>query len=127
MIRRPTRSTRTDTLFPYTTLFRSRLLGFDLMLEHFGAPALFLIAVAAFPGRLVALARQLADALLALAQLAAAPAVGFVLAGGRPVGDLTAGFDRRGDDRLARADAADQQERQTVPKGKSVAVRDDLR
>src|SRR3546814_3726348 len=26
MIRRPTRSTRTDTLFPYTTLFRSFLL-----------------------------------------------------------------------------------------------------
>src|SRR3546814_5468902 len=25
MIRRPPRSTRTDTLFPYTTLFRSRL------------------------------------------------------------------------------------------------------
>src|SRR3546814_18849309 len=28
MIRRPPRSTRTDTLFPYTTLFRSRELGF---------------------------------------------------------------------------------------------------
>src|SRR3546814_7495023 len=28
MIRRPPRSTRTDTLFPYTTLFRSRLRGF---------------------------------------------------------------------------------------------------
>src|SRR3546814_20204274 len=27
MIRRPPRSTRTDTLFPYTTLFRSRHLG----------------------------------------------------------------------------------------------------
>src|SRR3546814_8247871 len=27
MIRRPPRSTRTDTLFPYTTLFRSRLFG----------------------------------------------------------------------------------------------------
>src|SRR3546814_13435426 len=27
MIRRPTRSTRTDTLFPYTTLFRSLLWG----------------------------------------------------------------------------------------------------
>src|SRR3546814_944060 len=27
MIRRPPRSTRTDTLFPYTTLFRSRLHG----------------------------------------------------------------------------------------------------
>src|SRR3546814_7620548 len=30
MIRRPPRSTRTDTLFPYTTLFRSRR-------RHFGA------------------------------------------------------------------------------------------
>src|SRR3546814_3550331 len=30
MIRRPPRSTRTDTLFPYTTLFRSRLTTEDL-------------------------------------------------------------------------------------------------
>src|SRR3546814_13508392 len=29
MIRRPPRSTRTDTLFPYTTLFRSVRLGVD--------------------------------------------------------------------------------------------------
>src|SRR3546814_4969952 len=29
MIRRPPRSTRTDTLFPYTTLFRSLALGGD--------------------------------------------------------------------------------------------------
>src|SRR3546814_2289138 len=29
MIRRPPRSTRTDTLFPYTTLFRSRHRGND--------------------------------------------------------------------------------------------------
>src|SRR3546814_3973678 len=28
MIRRPPRSTRTDTLFPYTTLFRSVVVGF---------------------------------------------------------------------------------------------------
>src|SRR3546814_1494062 len=28
MIRRPPRSTRTDTLFPYTTLFRSFFVGF---------------------------------------------------------------------------------------------------
>src|SRR3546814_2524934 len=27
MIRRPPRSTRTDTLFPYTTLFRSRIVA----------------------------------------------------------------------------------------------------
>src|SRR3546814_10991219 len=31
MIRRPPRSTRTDTLFPYTTLFRST----DLFFPHF--------------------------------------------------------------------------------------------
>src|SRR3546814_3857515 len=30
MIRRPPRSTRTDTLFPYTTLFRSPFVSFDL-------------------------------------------------------------------------------------------------
>src|SRR3546814_14147310 len=40
MIRRPPRSTRTDTLFPYTTLFRSRLawrakLQLHLMLDLF--------------------------------------------------------------------------------------------
>src|SRR3546814_6312889 len=32
MIRRPPRSTRTDTLFPYTTLFRS---FFSVLLAHF--------------------------------------------------------------------------------------------
>src|SRR3546814_3198243 len=38
MIRRPPRSTRTDTLFPYTTLFRSAMLasaiGIDRTVEH---------------------------------------------------------------------------------------------
>src|SRR3546814_12869562 len=39
MIRRPPRSTRTDTLFPYTTLFRSRIPVDDIALprrEAFG-------------------------------------------------------------------------------------------
>src|SRR3546814_8549401 len=35
MIRRPPRSTRTDTLFPYTTLFRSDRLGSILPLQQF--------------------------------------------------------------------------------------------
>src|SRR3546814_8121507 len=35
MIRRPPRSTRTDTLFPYTTLFRSRS-GDEFGRRHFG-------------------------------------------------------------------------------------------
>src|SRR3546814_9320188 len=34
MIRRPPRSTRTDTLFPYTTLFRSRFLLDDTVYIH---------------------------------------------------------------------------------------------
>src|SRR3546814_5715257 len=36
MIRRPPRSTRTDTLFPYTTLFRSlgEALAVDWLIEH---------------------------------------------------------------------------------------------
>src|SRR3546814_2921070 len=40
MIRRPPRSTRTDTLFPYTTLFRSTLIGstmFEQNRERYGA------------------------------------------------------------------------------------------
>src|SRR3546814_999820 len=34
MIRRPPESTRTDTLFPYTTLFRSRHLVLEQLLEQ---------------------------------------------------------------------------------------------
>src|SRR3546814_2755921 len=36
MIRRPPRSTRTDTLFPYTTLFRSPLRLFPLFAKKAG-------------------------------------------------------------------------------------------
>src|SRR3546814_10533236 len=36
MIRRPPRSTRTDTLFPYTTLFRSALRRLELPVQPFG-------------------------------------------------------------------------------------------
>src|SRR3546814_14040973 len=35
MIRRPPRSTRTDTLFPYTTLFRSAIIIYLWSLQHF--------------------------------------------------------------------------------------------
>src|SRR3546814_7767590 len=38
MIRRPPRSTRTDTLFPYTTLFRSDLAGHVIVGEENQAP-----------------------------------------------------------------------------------------
>src|SRR6056297_3800102 len=34
MIRRPPRSTRTDTLFPYTTLFRSPMAGYTEIRNH---------------------------------------------------------------------------------------------
>src|SRR3546814_15358647 len=38
MIRRPPRSTRTDTLFPYPTLFRSPVQGISDVLEIAGNP-----------------------------------------------------------------------------------------
>src|SRR3546814_1342351 len=38
MIRRPPRSTRTDTLFPYTTLFRSRFTVGNQMITPTGHP-----------------------------------------------------------------------------------------
>src|SRR3546814_9045871 len=44
MIRRPPRSTRTDTLFPYTTLFRSLSEGLT------GRPAALFIVIPAFAG-----------------------------------------------------------------------------
>src|SRR3546814_4221833 len=52
MIRRPPRSTRTDTLFPYTTLFRS---AFDVVdREQRGRPAqpAIFVALLRFPGKL---------------------------------------------------------------------------
>src|SRR3546814_19804705 len=59
MIRRPPRSTRTDTLFPYTTLFRSfRRAEREKMIGDGGG------AADGFAGEeVVDLARQLADAL----------------------------------------------------------------
>src|SRR3546814_14723000 len=51
MIRRPPRSTRTDTLFPYTTLFRSMDEGPTWTIREAGesdAPALALIGAATF-------------------------------------------------------------------------------
>src|SRR3546814_14381046 len=36
MLRRPPRSTRTDTLFPYTTLFRSKGSAAAIAMEEFG-------------------------------------------------------------------------------------------
>src|SRR3546814_17730304 len=51
MIRRPPRSTRTDTLFPYTTLFRSLLPPSMAEFQHPGMPA-----PDSMPGRLRKLA-----------------------------------------------------------------------
>src|SRR3546814_6814454 len=44
MIRRPPRSTRTDTLFPYTTLFRSRVVLMFQPAEEDGSGAAAVIA-----------------------------------------------------------------------------------
>src|SRR3546814_2606358 len=44
MIRRPPRSTRTDTLFPYTTLFRSVLFGIEHLEQRRGRIAAEILA-----------------------------------------------------------------------------------
>src|SRR3546814_7263905 len=58
MIRRPPRSTRTDTLFPYTTLFRSLSLRVTFTAVALscllGLPLGALLAVGRFPGRMAA-------------------------------------------------------------------------
>src|SRR3546814_7304240 len=52
MIRRPPRSTRTDTLFPYTTLFRSEAnivtMFMAALLPGLMAVALFLLTIAVY-------------------------------------------------------------------------------
>src|SRR3546814_3125960 len=49
MIRRPPRSTRTDTLFPYTTLVRSRIGGYILLRSRSLGPRAMAVLEAA-PG-----------------------------------------------------------------------------
>src|SRR3546814_3032302 len=51
MIRRPPRSTRTDTLFPYTTLFRSRLQPIGDIGQRRYASGFLVIAVHHLPRR----------------------------------------------------------------------------
>src|SRR3546814_15252069 len=71
MIRRPPRSTRTDTLFPYTTLFLSKL----LTVAFFRAPA------GAFLGSLGLMLAGLIDGDLRTPFLAVASAFALLLAG----------------------------------------------
>src|SRR3546814_8674455 len=52
MIRRPPRSTRTDTLFPYTTLFRSARASFRLWSAHHLARSSFLRRYRGLPANL---------------------------------------------------------------------------
>src|SRR3546814_15386075 len=60
MIRRPPRSTRTDTLFPYTTLFRSRRSTFSFSRPYLAASALS-SSQGLYLQRLVAKAARVAD------------------------------------------------------------------
>src|SRR3546814_19405076 len=48
MIRLPPRSTRTDTLFPYTTLFRSILLAASCQILGVGPPVIMRPAILVF-------------------------------------------------------------------------------
>src|SRR3546814_14705077 len=53
MIRRPPRSTRTDTLFPYTTLFRSTFAGQSVLVQGSGGVSIFALQFAKAMGAVV--------------------------------------------------------------------------
>src|SRR3546814_6399933 len=83
MIRRPPRSTRTDTLFPYTTLFRSLLRRVSLLL---GRRVLAEERQRALRGRSHSLGRDVAELRLGVPQSAFRPHHR-ELAGGGGAGD----------------------------------------
>src|SRR3546814_13549092 len=58
MIRRPPRSTRTDTLFPYTTLFRSAVLIDWARRQGSGSVALGVVSLGALTSQLTAVAAR---------------------------------------------------------------------
>src|SRR3546814_14495130 len=49
MIRRPPRSTRTDTLFPYTTLFRSVATSILMLVDPMSIPTTYSLTAAPLP------------------------------------------------------------------------------
>src|SRR3546814_3933581 len=63
MILRPPRSTRTDTLFPYTTLFRSQTAGQIQGVAPVGAYNPFLPEIPGEPSRLARIRRKAVDSL----------------------------------------------------------------
>src|SRR3546814_2751942 len=77
MIRRPPRSTRTDTLFPYTTLFRSDVSELPIVIVGAGIAGLC-TALAAAPRKVLLLSRGNAgnDGATPLAQGGIAAALG---------------------------------------------------
>src|SRR3546814_792540 len=77
MIRRPPRSTRTDTLFPYTTLFRSYSAGVIVTCLALGAVILLLRA----GGESIGWAFQLQNPYIVLGLLLLTLAIGLNLAG----------------------------------------------
>src|SRR3546814_11716971 len=115
MIRRPPRSTRTDTLFPYTTLFRSRLDGPNEF-PHAHADRLLLrfLQSLRLPG--LRADRGAGGPAWPHGRLAADPAWGGVPADRRPA---AAGHSAEGRLRAPR-------DRKSVGSGTSVSVRVDL-
>src|SRR3546814_15422508 len=108
MIRRPPRSTRTDTLFPYTTLFRSRHAD---AVERDGNT----LAVGDF-----------ADVRGAVILLVADDMVGAGFARGVLLRLGADGDDHRRANRLQPLDEDQPEDRKSVVSGKSVSVRVDI-
>src|SRR3546814_16907493 len=125
MIRRPPRSTRTDTLFPYTTLFRSTRGRSD---DEPGRPivaAAVITAVVAAPDAIVARqAPRLIIASIAVIERAILGALAVRRSPGRRVGPGRSG--RHGDGGKNRGGAKFLHDRKRAGRGKSGSVRVDI-
>src|SRR3546814_18537682 len=88
MIRRPPRSTRTDTLFPYTTLFRSKAKIALSLGHHFGQRMEI--------GAVISFAHQLCDIVADRGRVLAALRIFAGIGAGAHLGARAAGIEDRG-------------------------------
>src|SRR3546814_16735072 len=94
MIRRPPRSTRTDTLFPYTTLFRSLYHRENI---HDEAPLAhklptIVIVIDEFADMMMIVGKKVEELIARIAQKARAAGIHLILATQRPSVDVITGL-----------------------------------
>src|SRR3546814_14806818 len=89
MIRRPPRSTRTDTLFPFTTLFRSES---DEVAQPLETLPFIVVFIDEFADMMMIVGKKVEELIARLAQKARAAGIHLILATQRPSVDVITGL-----------------------------------